>query len=143
MPVEIVRVRPSEGWATHKRRKKAAERKALPPKAESTKLPKPEDPAVRHWKNIVSAIGATFHQDQQMLELFNKNNKFFRRFASGRRNVTLGLNTSDYQEMVEVYFTEDSPRYNKRYSEVISTGGPILQLITSETSRLGHMNGKR
>ena len=97
---------------------------------------RPEDPAVTYWNNIVKSVPKAPDINSEQLELFNKNKKFFRRFAIGRRAVILHNDTKDYENLVNTYFKEDSPIYKPRYAKLIDKTAPILKSITAETAKL-------
>jgi hypothetical protein len=95
-----------------------------------------EHPEITYWNNIIKSVPKAPDINPEMLELFNKNKRFFRRFAIGRRAVTLHYDTKDYENLVETYFNEDSPIYKPRYAKLIDKTTPILKFITAETARL-------
>ena len=126
--------RPSHGWAKHERERKAAKRKNFPPQPPVAE----ESPADIHWRFIQGTVTRAFHENPEMLKLFGGNGKFFRRFCDGRRQITLGLGSDIQDGIVEEYFQKpDSPTYNRKKSDFFDKAGPILQVITAETAKIG------
>jgi len=132
MSPRIERAKTSKGWATHERRRKAAERRIA--ESATTVFTQPEDPSQRHWESIEGTVRRSFDEDDAMLRLFKKHKGFFRRFTDGRRAVELNLDSSDYVRLQDEYLNNPtSPSYNLDFWDRVS---PILRLITAETSKL-------
>lgn len=136
MPVEIRRV--SHGWSIHERRRKATERKAETPSTGIELKPKAEDLGQIHWLEMEKAVRKEFPEGTELRKMFEdkRNRSFFRRFASGRRAVTLNLEKAipDYINLQKEYLeNKKSPKYNPEFWDSVS---PILQTITRETQRI-------
>ncbi len=123
------RVRPSDGWAKHERRRKAAERKTASPVQPSVEIA--PDPRSQTWTHVSAVIQRKFDEQPDLLKLFRRRKPFFRRFFDGRYDISTGRGTGKFDQLLQEYLNDaSSPRYNP---DLFDRAGPILMTITAET----------
>lgn len=133
-PEQIKRVRPSEGWARHERRRKAAERRTATPLLQTLKTEVPPDPRSKAWITVNGVIQKKFVDQPDLLTLFRRQNPFFRRFFNGRYDISMGIGPSNFETLVQEYLNDpNSPSYNP---DLFDHAAPILRTITAETDRM-------